>query len=154
MRLKKEKSVEKFTYEKTKTREKFTKIDWIYLSIVVILFSIFAFSHLGTTKMANTYWKPDMSGDAVILDIKDAEIDAIYYLVGVGNDPYGNVADLKDVNFEIEASADLINWKPVSLINDISMYSWTEIPVSIIGNRYIRIRGYNTSVVMNEIGLK
>lgn len=154
MRRKKKKTVEKFTYEKTQKREKFTKVDWVCLSIIVIIFAIFAFSHLGTTKMANTYWKPDMSGDSVILDIGDAEIDAIYYLVGVGNDPYGNVADLKDVNFEIEASADQINWKPVSLINDISMYSWTEIPVSIIGNRYIRIRGYHTAVVMNEIGFK
>ena len=99
MKRKKKKKEEKFTYEKSQEREKFTKIDWICLGVIVILFSIFAFSHLGTTKMANTYWKPDVNGDSVILDIGDAEIDSIYYLVGVGNDPYGNVADLKEVNF-------------------------------------------------------
>ena len=79
MKRKKKKKEEKFTYEKSQKREKFTKIDWICLGVIVILFSIFAFSHLGTTKMANTYWKPDVNGDSVILDIGDAEIDYIYY---------------------------------------------------------------------------
>lgn len=151
---KKKKTKEKFMYEKTKTREKFTRLDWICLGIVTLLFAVLAFLNLGTTKMANNYWKPDVNGDSVILDIKDAEIDAVYFLVGVGDDPYGNTANLNDVSFEIEASADKINWKPVALIHNISIYAWTEKPVSIIGNRYIRIRGYNKAVVMNEIGFK
>lgn len=154
MKIRKRKQEEKIKYEKTKKRAKFTKKDWFCLVFVVILFSIFGFYKLGTTKMANSYWKPDVIGDSIILEVEDQPIDAIYYLVGVGNDPNGNTVNLEEIKFEVESSNDKINWNPVTLINNISMYSWTEIPVSLIGQKYIRIRGYDTAVVMNEIGFK
>ena len=151
-RKKKNKKKKEFQYEKTVKREKFSKIDWLYLAIIVILFAAFGFYQLGSTKMANTYWKPDVVGDSVILDVGDQDIDALYYLVGVGDDPFGNTVNLTDVKFEVEMSTDKINWKPVTLISNISMYAWTKIPVSIIGNQYVRIRCYDTAIVMNEIG--
>ena len=58
-------------------REKFSKIDWLYLAIIVILFAAFGFYQLGSTKMANTYWKPNVVGDSVILDVGDQDIDAL-----------------------------------------------------------------------------
>ena len=151
-RKKKNKKKKEFQYEKTVKREKFSKIDWLYLAIIVILFAAFGFYQLGSTKMANTYWKPDVVGDSVILDVGDQDIDALYYLVGVGDDPFGNTVNLTDVKYEVEMSTDKINWKPVTLISNISMYAWTKIPVSIIGNQYVRIRCYDTAIVMNEIG--
>lgn len=151
---KRKKEKKEFTYEKTKKSVKFTKVDWIYLAIIVVLFSFFGFYKLGTTTMASTYWKPDENGDSVVLKIEDEPIERIYFLVGVGEDPNGNHVNLEEMKFEIEASADMINWKPVALINHISMFRWMTIDTSIIANPYIRVRGYDKAVVLNEVGFK
>ncbi len=76
-------------YKLNQTPRLFTKRDLLYVSILVVVYSIIAFSRLGGHEAPETFWKPSAVGEAIIVDLgQSTKISRINSFAGVGQGTY------------------------------------------------------------------
>ncbi len=81
---------------------KLVRIDYIIISIIVVLYSCVAFINLGDTKAPQTFYKPSQNGDSFIVEFESpAEVGKISYYYGVGQ-----VGDKPKVSYSFSLDGD------------------------------------------------
>ncbi len=136
--------------KKGKTPEKNYKMsrnDTILLSLIVFVYSIFAFTNLGDTKAPQSYYKPD-TGDAFIITFdKPYDVSGIAYYCGIGD--VG-----RHPGIQLSYSNDGENWTRFA-DNDCtlnSVFKWEYNTYDTFNARYIKGVPNYTNYTLYEIG--
>lgn len=126
---------------------KMTRTDSIILTVIVLVYSIFAYTNLGDTKAPQTYYKPDM-GDAFVITLENpSDISGIAYYCGIGD--VG-----KHPGIQLSHSNDGKNWTRFA-DNDCtlnSVFKWEYKAYDKFNAKYIKGVPNSTDYTIYEIG--
>jgi len=104
------------------------KLDWLAISILILVYSVIAFINLGDRHTPQTTWLPEF-GDTVIADFGEyTMLSQLQFLMG-GRD-HGS--------FSVMASLDGETWEYVHNVPTAAVFRWFDIDISILA-RYVRV---------------
>ncbi len=133
-----------------KKEKKMVRLDYYFLSGIILLYSITAFTNLGTTKAPQTFYQPENPGETFVVTLKEniilSEID---YYCGIG-ELDGNSG------LELSVSADGENWSllPETFCQLNSVFYWEKQEVSPMDTKYIKGVAKNTDYTLYEVGFR
>lgn len=74
---------------KSDRSKRFTKKDWLLSMSLTLVYSVFAFINLGAHEAPETYWKPAVSGEAIVFDLgSKVKLERLHTYAGVGHGKY------------------------------------------------------------------
>lgn len=144
----------------SKKMKPFTKLDWIILLGIIVLYSAFAFYDLGNMSAPETSWTATKDNKTIMLDLgEDRDISMIYTYLGVKENRNFMLEIAKDgQNFENKGTVratSVFCWDPLKTWNEETQeeggqtYDWQE------KYRYIRLTATddleNETTMLNEI---
>ncbi len=141
--------IKKSTYNFELGNRKITRLDVIIALVITVFYSFFAFWNLGATTTANTTWLAQPA-DAAVIQV-DGDFNTIIALSGIVASE--NSTPIVNTNFTVEISDDGENYREIAKIENLSVYAWTEIPVTETA-RYVKIISANNNVILNEIAFR
>jgi dolichyl-phosphate-mannose-protein mannosyltransferase len=136
----KKESVNLFNALNKKESFKFSKKDIIFLSTLILIYSVLAFVNLGSTNVPQSYWKPSAPGESVSIDFGEQnQIDSVSYYFGLGS-----------ANYQLSYSKDSVNWSNSIQLNQSDIYNWYNSPLNI-KTRYVKLNVVKPDGMINEI---
>lgn len=132
------------TEKNYQTCAKITKLDWIFIAAITVLYSAVAFFNLGDLSAPQTFASPCEGFTAELYE--EAEIDKITCYFGISN-------TLSPAAYEISISSDGENWSDASeclKLNGTFRQSFAEIKSRA---KYIRFTPNATDISVGEIGI-
>lgn len=114
--------------------EKLVKIDYLILSVIVVLYSVVAYVNLGSVHNPQTFYKPAAANERVNINFAAPEqIDTITYYLGIGD--VGKKPSMK-----LSYSDDGVNWTDMSAECQLkAVFRWESVKLSSpVTARYIR----------------
>lgn len=143
---------QKWLFRPTKDMPKFTKLDWIVLGSIVVVYSIVAFVNLGNTKAPETNWKATNEANAIVLDLGEPKaFDKMYTYLG----------NFENRNFTLDVSNDNVNYSTCGKVSACSVFCWNPLKNEQGADnynladsyRYIRLTAQDYESVLNELVL-
>jgi dolichyl-phosphate-mannose-protein mannosyltransferase len=124
----------------------FTKIDIMIVAGMMIVYSLIAFTNLGSNEAPETYWRPVTKGEGVTVDFGSEQlIKRIYFWEGL---PGGSVPN--ESKYEIEGSVDGETWTHLALLNPKTVFWWYFESVNSRA-RYVRLTTEVPGSWLNEV---
>ncbi len=137
-------------FENKNITSKMIKIDYIILTVIVLIYSSFAFTNLGDTKAPQTYFKPTSVNEEFIIEFEDTPtISEIDYYCGIGD---------VDTNpgIDFSYSQDGINWTDMAetycKLN--SVFKWEYNTFDPITAKYLKGVAQSDDYMLFEIGFR
>ncbi len=132
-------------FSESKSKRKIKKKDIVFMSVIVVFYSFFAFYNLGANTNANTSWTPSQ-GEVVVFKVED-QVKSLMYLSGItAQDDRPRIG----ANFEIEISNDNETYISIGNLSDVYVYEWKEFALNqYVG--YIKITAKDSASVLNEV---
>ena len=127
------------------------------LLAILLVYSVVVFSNLGSLKMPETFWQPNINNEYIIFELPDnTNITRILAFSSLGdtNDNLNyNQLYLKDIS--LYGSNDLITWGEVISFKDTTngFMKWAEINDISYNYKYIKLQSKSSTSVINELGL-
>ena len=99
---------------------KLSKVDWIIMGIMVLIYGIISFIRLGDTSAPNTYYTFSDSEDEVVVKLADEyNISRLRYYTG------NNLGEIR-----VLFSSDGINYEEVQTLNIGGVFYWADLAIN------------------------
>jgi dolichyl-phosphate-mannose-protein mannosyltransferase len=122
----------------------FNRKDWIYVGILIVIYSIIALYNLGGHKDPETYWKPSTSGESLIVDLGDVHfINRINSFAGAGEGKYSYWFSMNGEEWEQRIAIDSDHTK---------VFTWNAQSPNREA-RYLKIETDQTGIYLHEVGI-
>ena len=128
---------------------KMTRLDWIAMAGVTLVYGVVAFWHLGGTVLPTTNWTPN-EGESVVLHCKETANNLIF-LPGLSPDANHYAARVGSA-MKVETSEDGENWTDCGETKNSYVFAWKTFWLDTPGS-YVRLTALDGSVTISEAGL-
>lgn len=128
------KAIEKKTSPFDKKSEKMFRLDYVILTAIVLIYSVVAYTNLGSMKNPQTFYKPSAANETVQMDLGSVkQIDTVTYYLGIGD--VG-----KNPTMKLSYSSDGVNWTNMNADCKLnSVFKWeVQKLTSPVSARYIK----------------
>ena len=116
------------TINSSKGEYRLTAVDGWRIIVILILYGILSFFHLGSMEGPQTFWYPEEGINSVVFDLE--EIQEISYLRQITGARFGT--------FYITASDDNINYSEIGILEQDKVFAWQDMELNAVG-RYIKL---------------
>jgi len=117
--------------------------DWIFLAILILVYSALAFYNLGDTEAPQTNWTPE-AGETVRIDLGDIEYISTFQFFN---------GSRHDRPFSLYASNDEEYWSPVWEMTEANVFYWTFVELS--GDaRFLEIVSAREGLRLQEVAFR
>jgi hypothetical protein len=123
---------------------KWSRLDWILMGVLTLVYSIIALYNLGTIKSPQTYWKPSNRGESFYIDFGGRySIGRISYFFGLGQGSY-----------TLEFSNDAQKWEQPQLLSQKTQFEMIEWRYILMYSdyQYVRVTCESPGVMLKEVG--
>ncbi|MCH5264376.1 MAG: glycosyltransferase family 39 protein [Lachnospiraceae bacterium] len=142
----------KFSIQPSRTMKKFTRLDWIVLGAIMVVYSAIALYDLGDMAAPETSWESQGNGSAITLDLgQEQPVDMLYAFLG----------NYENRRFALDVSQDGQNYESVGQVIIYDVFSWNKVQVEDSETpdtynlakeyRYIRLTSQDNEAVVNEL---
>ncbi|WP_250230128.1 phospholipid carrier-dependent glycosyltransferase [Anaeropeptidivorans aminofermentans] len=132
-----------FKIKKTRAFAPLGKKDYIYMGILMFLYSVIAFYNLGNTYAPETLFKLEKEEKVVIELESDQYIESLQYFVGLK----------PDKEFKIFVSEDYINWEEAASLETKGVFSWKDAAIEREA-KYVALEASEKDCSFFEIALR
>ncbi len=139
----------------TKPNKKWTKRDWLYVTLITVNYAIISLWNLGSTVLPTTTWQPSFSTQTIILELtNDTHFDSFYAIFAEGD----NNSNLTSLQFGwnsiiVEGSNDQSTWEEITTLDSGSYYQY-KITSGDFDYRYVRLISTNINNTLTEVAFK
>ncbi len=132
-------------FQRTIKAPKFTKLDWIAMLSIMLIYGAIALYDLGSHKMPQTQWETQEYNTTITLDMgAPAQITQIHYFLG----------NYENRDFTLETANDLNGpWENSSTFQMVSVFAWGRYDTDLTA-RYFRLTSNSDCCVVREMVLK
>lgn len=126
------------------------RLDYILLAVIVLVYSVIAFTNLGDTKAPQSYYKPESVNDSFVIELETPEtITAIDYYCGIGD------VD-SNPGLKLEYSDNGTDWsessQTVCRLN--AMFRWETDEITPFTAKYLRLTPQSEDYMLFEAGFR
>lgn len=127
---------------------KLHKTDWIIIGVLVLIYSVIAFTNLGSTKNPQTFYKFSSLEDEVILEIEEGQksISKIRMFAGA------ETGSIDNGTYDIYVSVDNESYEFVTTVTETMAFSWDDYEINR-DFKYIKLVARNYGTDLGEIQL-
>lgn len=133
------------TIQRTEKAPKFTKLDWIAMLAIMIVYGAIALYDLGSREMPQTQWETQEYNTAITLDMgAPTQITQINYFLG----------NYENRDFTLETANDMNGpWENATTFQMVSVFAWGQYDTNLTA-RYFRLTSNSNCCVIREMVLK
>lgn len=122
--------------------KKFNKKDWILSMSLTLVYSVFAFINLGANEAPETYWKPAVSGEAIVFDLgSNVKIERLHTYAGVGHGKYSYSYSYDGENWSTPTEVDS---------NHTKVFTWNVLTPKLDA-RYVKLEVKEQGFTLHEV---
>lgn len=131
--------------QRTIKAPKFTKLDWIAMLSIMLIYGVIALYDLGSNKMPQSQWETQEYNTAITLDMgTPTQITQIHYFLG----------NYENRDFTLETANDINGpWENTTTFQMVSVFAWGKYDTNLTA-RYFRLTSNSNCCVIREMVLK